>query len=74
MHVLELSLTGNSPAASSACAGARRGFFLPLEVCMSDVEMKLEVEADEFTEELSDGALDRAEGALRLSWSTGLGS
>ena len=29
---------------------------------MSDIEMKLEVEADEFTEELSDEALDR-EGA-----------
>ena len=26
---------------------------------MSDIEMKLEVEADEFTEELSDEALDR---------------
>ena len=29
---------------------------------MSELEMKTEVEADEFTDELSDEALDRAEG------------
>ena len=32
---------------------------------MTDVEMKIEVETEEFTEELSDEALDR-EGAARL--------
>ena len=31
---------------------------------MTELEMKTEVEADEFTDELSDEALDRAEGAL----------
>ena len=31
---------------------------------MSELEMKTEVEADEFTDELSDEALDRAEGAF----------
>ena len=29
---------------------------------MTELEMKTEVEADEFTDELSDEALDRAEG------------
>ena len=33
---------------------------------MSELEMKTEVEADEFTDELSDEALDRAEGAFLL--------
>ena len=32
---------------------------------MSDVEMKLEVETEDFTEELTDEALDR-EGAVRM--------
>jgi len=33
---------------------------------MSELEMKTDVEAEEFTDELSDEALDRAEGA---AWS-----
>ena len=40
---------------------------------MTELEMKTEVEAQEFTDELSDEALDRAEGAS-LSWGTGIGS
>ena len=31
---------------------------------MTELELTTEVEADEFTDELSDEALDRAEGAL----------
>ena len=34
-----------------------------MEVLMTDIEMKIEIEAEEFTEELSDEALDR-EGAV----------
>jgi len=30
---------------------------------MSELEMKTEAEVEDFTDELSDGALDRAEGA-----------
>ena len=30
---------------------------------MSEMEMKTEAEVEDFTDELSDGALDRAEGA-----------
>ena len=33
---------------------------------MSELEMKTEVEVEDFTDELSDEALDRAEGGLRL--------
>jgi hypothetical protein len=36
---------------------------------MSEMEMKTEVEAEEFTDELSDEALDRAEGAFSLGGS-----
>ena len=32
---------------------------------MSELEMKTEVEVEDFTDELSDEALDRAEGASR---------
>ena len=34
---------------------------------MSELEMKTEAEVEEFTDELSDEALDRAEGAY-ISW------
>ena len=37
---------------------------------MSELELKTEVEVEEFTDELSDEALDRAEGAFAtLGWS-----
>ena len=39
---------------------------------MSDIEMKIEVEAEEFAEELSDEALDR-EGAVTASRTGGMG-
>ena len=32
---------------------------------MSELEMKTEAEVEDFTDELSDEALDRAEGAIR---------
>ena len=32
---------------------------------MSELEMKTEAEVEDFTDELSDEALDRAEGAMR---------
>ncbi len=35
---------------------------------MSDVEMKVEVEAEEFTEELNDEALDREEARYATFW------
>ncbi len=34
---------------------------------MSEMEMKTDVEVEDFTDELSDEALDRAEGAASLS-------
>ena len=37
---------------------------------MSELEMKTEAEVEDFTDELSDEALDRAEGAISGSWST----
>ena len=40
---------------------------------MTELEMKTEVEADEFTDELSDEALDRAEGALSCGGSMSAG-
>ena len=36
---------------------------------MSELEMKTEAEVEDFTDELSDEALDRAEGVYLGSWS-----
>ena len=38
---------------------------------MSEMEMKTEAEVEDFTDELSDEALDRAEGAFASSHSSG---
>ena len=35
---------------------------------MSELEMKTEAEVEDFTDELSDEALDRAEGATATGW------
>ena len=37
---------------------------------MSEMEMKTEAEVEDFTDELSDEALDRAEGALCVTYFT----
>jgi hypothetical protein len=37
---------------------------------MSEMELKIEAEVEDFTDELSDEALDRAEGAAFSMWGT----
>ena len=39
---------------------------------MSELEMKTEAEVEDFTDELSDEALDRAEGAVTCGWMSNL--